>query len=159
MQTPAGFPENGLSVKASIRGDRVAVELTADNVGHRVPTGFIDRHLVLAVEAFDDAGRALPLITGPSLPEAAMDLKGVPGKLYAKLAHDPATGRPLPFWLAPNDPLDSRLFPGETDRITFAFARPVGHVRIRLIYRRQWPVAGERDNAIVVVDQRGAAGR
>ena len=49
----------------------VYVTVSAGHVGHRVPTGFIDRHLILVVEAFDAANKSLKLIAGPKLPQAA----------------------------------------------------------------------------------------
>src|SRR5262249_50049575 len=39
--------------------------------GHRVPTGFVDRNLLLLVDAFDHVGQAVPLATGPTLPRVA----------------------------------------------------------------------------------------
>src|SRR5207245_5572343 len=73
-----------LPVKVAINGCRVDVEVKADNVGHRVPTGFIDRHLILIVIAFDAAGQAVPLVSGPRLSAAAFDHEGQAGKVYAK---------------------------------------------------------------------------
>src|SRR5581483_1143730 len=62
-----------LAVEPSRHADGVTMTVTvrADGVGHRVPTGFPDRNLVLAVEAFDDTGRPVPAVDGPALPPAA----------------------------------------------------------------------------------------
>src|SRR5205823_9129509 len=46
-----------LRVSLEREGDRVTVEVRVDGVGHRVPTGFIDRQLLLTVEARDGNGR------------------------------------------------------------------------------------------------------
>src|SRR5262249_7583181 len=146
-----------LSVRVSLQGNRVDVEVRADDVGHRVPTGFIDRHLLLTVEAWDAGKKPVPLTVGPKLPRAAADLANVPGKLYGKWF--PVGGRdsPLPFWLAHDDPVDTRLHPGKMDFAGFVFVQPVANVRVRLIYRRQWPAPGNggasRDGEIVVVEQ------
>ncbi len=80
-------------VKLSGEGVRCIVDVLAANVGHRVPTGFIDRHLILAIEAFDQDGRPLSPASGPLLPEAAGDLAGRPGRSLCPLAHR----RPRPW--------------------------------------------------------------
>src|SRR5262249_49801825 len=49
----------------------VTTTLRADRVGHRVPTGFIDRHLVLIVEAEDAQGKHVDAAAGPKLDAAA----------------------------------------------------------------------------------------
>ena len=61
-------------------------------------------------------------------------------------------------------PTDTRLTPGEPDRLTFTFPDGAARLRVRLLYRRFWQqVADEKrwpDNEIVVaerdVDVRGA---
>ncbi len=60
-----------VEIKRHAEGTDVAVGLRADNVGHRVPTGFIDRHLVLVVEAFDFRGQRVAARSGPLLDSAA----------------------------------------------------------------------------------------
>ncbi len=137
-------------------GLRVAVEVRADNVGHRVPTGFIDRNLVLVVMGLDRDGRTLPLRDGPRLPASAgRGFAGLPGRLYAKELTD-GDGRLRPFWLAEGEPQDTRLFPGRPERSVFVFPPETARVRVRLLYRRFWQdVADERawpDNEVVVMD-------
>jgi hypothetical protein len=130
-----------LKIKASIKGNRVEVELLADNVGHRVPTGYFDRNIILHMEAVDGARQAVPLTVGPVLPAAAVPWQGMPGKVYAKQA--PAgNGKPLPFWLTEADAEDTRLWPGQPDRTTFTFARPPARVRLRCVYQRLWTQDG-----------------
>jgi hypothetical protein len=130
-----------LSVNASVRGSRVDVAVLADNVGHRVPTGFIDRNLIAVVEALDRAGRAVPLARGPVLPAAALDFAGKAGKIYAKqltALNDPI---PLPFWQPHEELLDTRLVPGRADRFQLQFASAVHTAKVRLVYRRLWSQA------------------
>jgi hypothetical protein len=139
-------------------GVGVHVELQADDVGHRVPTGFIDRHLALVVEAKDAAGEATPLHEGPLLPvRAGATVAGKPGLLFGK-QHLNAAGAPLPFWLHGEEILDTRLRPGEATVQRFEFAPATRSVRVRLLHRRFWDaVARERDwrdNDIVVADER-----
>jgi hypothetical protein len=122
-----------LSVKAAISGQRVDVEVRADNVGHRVPTGFPERQLVLIVEDGQQSFR----------------------KVYARTFKD-EKGRPVRFWQALDDPEDTRLFPGKADRVQFTFERPVTRVRVRLVYRRLgYEQPGEE---LVVVDTSFTAG-
>src|SRR5439155_2150284 len=91
-----------LDVKATAtrRGAEVAVTITiqAKDVGHRVPTGFIDRQVMLIVDAMDPAGRSLALQQGAVLPpRAGAEFAGKPGLIYAK-QHLGGAARPLPFW-------------------------------------------------------------
>jgi hypothetical protein len=149
-----------LSVVATARhsagGLRVEVEVRARNVGHRVPTGFIDRNLVLAVAAFDAEGKPAPLLRGPALPPAAgKALAGAAGRLYAKLLKGPKGEGPIPFWTAHDDPEDTRLLPERADRSEYLFGA-AARVRVRLLYRRFWPEVAEArrwpDNEVVVSD-------
>ena len=103
------------------------VDVRADGAGHRLPTGFIDRHLLLVVEAFGADGKPLPLKEGPVLPPVAgQALAGRPGKLYAKLLKDFDGRSPAPFWKADPEPIDTRLIPGEADRLIVHIPRVGG---------------------------------
>jgi hypothetical protein len=137
---------------------RAEVEVRADDVGHRVPTGFIDHHLLLVLEGIDDQGRPLPALQGPVLPEAAgKGLAGKPGRLYGKLLRDFQGRSPAPFWLADPAFTDSRLHPGQPDRSVYVYAPEVAQVRVRLLYRRFWQevadVKGWPDNEIPVLEK------
>ncbi len=120
-------------------GVRATVRLSAEDSGHRVPTGFIDHHLILTVEGEDAAGKPVAVREGPRLPSATgTDLAGRAGKLYAKLLHDFDGHAPVPFWRAdPNAP-DTRLEPGRPDETTYDFPLTVARVHVRVIYRRYW---------------------
>src|SRR5262249_37323669 len=111
----------------------VTVRLLARGGGHRVPTGFVDRQLLLVVEATDQQGRAVPLRHGPTLPDAAgAALAGRPGRLYARLLRDEAGRSPVPFWRALPEAIDTRLFPERVDERRFDFAPSLHRVRIRV---------------------------
>jgi hypothetical protein len=141
------------------------VTVTAMHVGHRVPTGFIDRHLMLVVEpegpaTFENAadqGADAPRspLVNPCLPIATGDLSGKPGRLFSKLRTDDQ-GRPIPFWRNGADPLDTRLIPGESVMTEFRFPSST-NARVRLIYRPFWDdVAREKswpDRDIVIYDE------
>jgi hypothetical protein len=140
---------------------RAVVEVRADNVGHRVPTGFADRHLVLVVDGLTADGREVPARVAPLLPPVAgKDLAGRAGRLYAKVLRDFEGHSPAPFWRADPDVTDTRLLPGRTDRVDVTFPPEVERVRVRLLYRRSWPEVAETkgwpDNEILVVERQGA---
>jgi hypothetical protein len=134
------------------------VTVLAADVGHRVPTGFVDRQLLLVVEALAADGTLVAPRSGPVLPpEAGKDLAGRPGRLYAKLLHDFDGHSPAPFWRANPDARDNRLVPNEPDRLELTFPAEVDHLRVRLLYRRFWQQVadskGWTDNEIVVADE------
>ena len=147
-----------LHVRTAVDENRVRVEVWAEDVGHRVPTGFVDRNLVLSVEGYTEAGGPLGPLAGPTLPAVAgRELAGRPGRLYAKLLHDFDGHSPAPFWRADPDLTDTRLRPGQPDRCEWAFPPGLRRVRVRLLYRRFWPevaaVKGWTDNEIALFDE------
>jgi hypothetical protein len=141
---------------------RVHLRVAADGAGHRVPTGFVDRHVILVADGRDRAGRPLAARSGPVLPDAAgPDLAGLPGRLYAKfLTGDDGRG-PVPFWYSVPDVHDNRLTPGRPDDLTLAFPAGLAEVRVRIIYRRFWQEVGRAkgwpDEDLVVLDRTFAA--
>jgi hypothetical protein len=139
--TPGGTPEmlrRCLSIKASLKQNVVMVEVLASQVGHRVPTGFIDRNLFLRVDAQDKDGKPLQQVAGPVLPEAVFDLAGTPGKLFAKLLTNGQSTKPIPFWRPDHESSDTRLWPGQADHVRFEFDGPIEVVRVALYYQRLW---------------------
>lgn len=119
-------------------GVHVTAEVTATGVGHRIPTGLPDRHLELTIEALDSTGQSVPLLTGPILPPFAGSA-GQPGVLFAKLLRGWDGQQPVPFWRASPEFDDTRLRPGEPQRVYFVFPGSTARVMGRLIYRRFWP--------------------
>jgi hypothetical protein len=133
------------------------VRVRATDVGHRVPTGFIDRHLLLVVDAYDAGGQSLQAVDGPTLPApAGQELVGHGGRLYGRLRSDFEGHSPAPFWRAAPDPVDTRLAPDSTDESLYTFSDKLDHVRVRLLYRRFWEetriAKGWADMDIVVAD-------
>jgi len=114
------------------------VQVRTHGVGHRVPTGFIDRHLLLVVEGYDDEDRPVAARSGPLLPEAAGDLRGLPGRVFARRWVDPSTDMPLPFWRPGGSLSDNRLEPESTRAETFTFPPSVARIRVRLLFRGFW---------------------
>jgi hypothetical protein len=134
------------------------LEVQANGTGHRLPTGYVDRHLILVVDAFDAAGGSLPALSGPLLPSpAGRALAGRPGRLYARLLRDFAGRSPVPFWQDVRDVIDTRLQADQPDRMTFTFSGRTVEVRLRLLFRRFWKevadAKGWPDNEIEVIEQ------
>jgi hypothetical protein len=131
----------GVSCSAARQdGDVTAtVRLEIHDIGHRLPTGFIDRQLLLVVEALDAQGRVCDTKSGARLPDAAgSQLSGKPGRLFAKLLTDAEGNAPAPFWRAGVSVADNRLTPDEREEIAFVFSGETASVRVRLLYRRFW---------------------
>jgi hypothetical protein len=130
-----------LKIESRADGDkqRVTVSIETEGVGHRVPTGFVDRHLVLVVVARDEARKEVQPLEGPHLPDIAGEVHGQPGRLYAKLLKDFDGNGPVPFWRADTRPEDTRLLPGQTETATWQFPATARHLEARLLYRRFWP--------------------
>jgi hypothetical protein len=152
-----------VALRSTAKGVRVEVEVKADEVGHHVPTGFIDRNLLLVVRAADAGGKAVTLRDGPALPAAAgKALAGRPGWLYARLLRDTEGRGPLPFWKPGGEVLDTRLQPGRPDRRSFTFAPEARRVRVCLVYRRFWQDVAERKswpaNEVAVIERDLAVG-
>jgi hypothetical protein len=143
-------------------GLQVRLTVSAEEVGHRVPTGFIDRHLILVVDGTDTNGKQLAPCQGPLLPAlAGAALAGKPGRLYAKLLRDSAGHAPVPFWSPAPAVTDSRLTPGRPDLVELGFPAGVTSIRAQLLYRRFWHevarAKGWPDRDLIVVDRAFAA--
>lgn len=146
------------------RGLELSCEVLAGEVGHRVPTGFIDRHLLLVVEAADQAGVRLELKEGPRLPRAAGEGKteegafgGQAGLFFGRLIADEAGESPVPFWRFAKELGDTRLKPGEPVAARWLAPSEAAAVRVRLIHRRFfWAVSQAKGwplGDVVVFDQ------
>ncbi len=143
--------------KIVAKGRQVEVEIVAQAVGHRVPTGFVDRHLVLVVTATDAKGARVELLDGPRLPASAGKWKGSPGTLYAKQLSGEGKRTPTPFWLPIEQAVDTRLSPEQPDQRTLVFAAGAERVTVQLWYRRFWQEVadgrGWNDNDSLVVEK------
>ena len=158
-----------LSLEADRTGDawKVRAEVHVRKVGHRMPTGFPSRALILCVSTADEDGRPLELLEGPVLPALAGEgevadgnLAGQPGKIYAKVFESLDGQTPVPYWRVTRLKYDTRLMPDQIDHAQFLFRDPRAEFTVvaRLIYRRfskaladqkGWP-----DNEIVVATKR-----
>jgi hypothetical protein len=151
-----------LNVKADATSAGEYVELRvrcqADQVGHRVPTGFVDRNLMVVVEAFGINQSAIIPTEGPKLLSLAGSAwQGKAGKIYAKRISDFNGKSPVPFWRARPEIEDNRLYPGQPDSMKWRFPAGAKRLRLSVIYRRFWPETGQPkgwpQNDIVVLEQ------
>lgn len=112
-------------------GIQVRLHLHAGEVGHRIPTGFIDRQLILAIEGAE-------VMAGPKLPPAVGPrLSGKPGRLFARILRDFDGREGVPFWRGdPGGIVDTRLAPGETDTSDYLFPAGTKSLRIRVLHRK-----------------------
>ncbi len=137
---------------------QVDVQLMARRAGHRLPTGYIDRQLILLVEGYDRSGARVASTAGPRLPPpAGAELSGRAGRLYAKLLTDLDGQSPAPFWRPGVRLTDTRLFSNRPDKSRYAFPPETERVQVRVLYRRFWQqVARDKgwpDDQLVVFDR------
>jgi hypothetical protein len=139
-----------LGAKQSPEGIRVRTKVVNDRTGHHVPTDSPLRHLILVVRAYGRDGTALPLKSGPVLPEwcgsgdpALGCYAGLAGKVFVKLLEEARTGvsPTAAYWNPTRVVMDTRLGAFESDEGEFLFAAPdSGGVRVEavLLYRRAY---------------------
>jgi Cytochrome c554 and c-prime len=120
-----------LTIRGSRTGARIQSIVTVQpkQVGHRLPTGSPERHLILTVRAKTDLGDELKMAEGPTVPDAggigpieSGHYGGVPGKLYGKLLRGPDGSVPAPFWRTVALESDNRLEPDQPDETAHVFA-------------------------------------
>ncbi len=122
-----------------VGGWDVTVAVEASHVGHAVPTGFIDRHLILSLQGHDLTGAAVAAQEGPQLDHlVGPSLNGASGLLFAKVLTGIDGARPSPFWRPSVDLQDTRLRPQVQQRATWRFPERTATVVVRLNYRRFW---------------------
>jgi hypothetical protein len=152
------------SVTAQTAGSLVTVQVDMKNsaAGHHFPTDHPGRHLILVVRAQDDLGVALYQLSGQQLPFWAGDQAGLPGKAFAKLLRDAATGEypVVSYWKQTFIVSDNRLPALQTDTSTYTFlAPPQGgqvHLAVEVLFRRTFQAEMEQrgwDKADIVMFQ------
>ena len=137
-----------MKVKTTINQDKLTLEVTITNTnaGHHVPTDHPGRHLILLVEAVNQEGEQLPLLSGPRIPEWAGDLGGNPGTIYAKILEDALTGEypVVNYWNPTLIHSDNRIPANQTQNEDLVFQMPGESVEIniQILFRRLFqPIA------------------
>ena len=148
-----------VQAKAETDGRRIEIEITAQRVGHRVPTGFVDRQLILVVAASGAKNQRVDLVEGSRLPASTGKWSGSAGMLYAKQLFDDKGHTPVPFWTPIDKITDTRLLPDQTGSANdFLFATSAKHVTVQLWYRRFWhevaQARGWTDNDALIHEQK-----
>lgn len=137
-------------VATEISGQRleVSVELENQRGGHHVPTDHPGRNLLLVVEAFDENGQALPLLTGTQIAEWGGDLAGKPGIGFAKILRDLRSGEApvVSYWRPSVIEQDNRIPARAQVSQTFGFQAPAqsAEVEVRLVFRRLFQPIAQR---------------
>ncbi len=136
------------TVDMALSGERLAgqmqvtVAITNTRAGHDVPTDHPARHMLLVVSASDALGRPLAYLGSQTIPAWGGDLAGRPGKAYAKVLRDVATGESpvASYWKQTTIESDNRLAAFASDRSVYEFRLPAGtgavRINARLIFRR-----------------------
>lgn len=116
----------------------VRVWLKAVNVGHKIPTGYIDRHMILRLRA-KFQGEELKPIEGLTLPPwVDNSLAGNAGVLFGRPLLNAGKLEVQPFWQGGSEFVDSRLEPETPKSWVWKFPRKIECVQISLIYRPFW---------------------
>ena len=116
------------------------MSITNTGAGHHVPTDFPGRHMILVVTA-EGGGPASAPVDGPLVPEWGGAQAGLPGRAYAKVLRDNATGAwpVVSYWKPSQIVSDTRLAAMATDTATYTFAAQGGGpvtVTAHLLFRR-----------------------
>lgn len=139
---------------------KISVAVEARGVGHRIPTGLPDRHLILVVEGFTGDGARLAADKGSAVLSnlAGDELAGLSGVIFAKQLRGLDGSTPVPFWRARPEFVDSRLEPGKSQMSDFLFSGELRTLRVRLSYRRFWEDVrkqkGWPDDSVTVIEQK-----
>ena len=121
---------------------QVTVAITNTETGHHVPTDFPGRHMILTVSVRDAQGAPLALWEGPTVPQWGGEEAGLPGKAFAKVLRDAATGESpvMHYWKQVLIESDNRIAAFACDRSHYAFRLPpdagLVQVEAELRYRR-----------------------
>lgn len=153
-----------LDTRIERKGRTLAVIATVRNVkaGHHYPTGNPMRNMLLLVEAREENGRSLPLVSGERVPVwggigsiEKGNYAGLPGKGFAKVLRDFISypdnkGQrhfqpeyPAPHWRPAFIESDNRIPANSADISRYNFSVPNNlngaiHVDVRLIFRKSF---------------------
>ena len=137
-----------LTLKAKTRvvpqGRQVEVEIVAQHVGHRVPTGFVDRHLILVVQAVNAKGQSVELLDGP-------DCRRAPGN--GRVSRECCTPSNLSAMAAERRRRSGRTSRRRwtrgscpTSRTADVCVRRLGRtVNVKVCYRRFWQAVADQN--------------
>jgi len=115
-----------LSARQAAGRLEVTVVITNTDAGHHAPTDFPGRHMLLTVTATDGQGQALSQQSGPTIPDWGGSQAGLPGKGFAKVLRDVATGESpvVSYWKQTLIVSDNRIPALGDDTSSYTFAAP-----------------------------------
>lgn len=118
---------------------RLDVTLRTKGIGHHLPTGYIDRHLILRVQATDQQHARCAPVRGDRLGAlVGPEWQGDAGYLFARVLSDGEGNRPIPFWQPTAAETDTRLAPERPWTGSFYFPSVAKRMRVTVSYRRFW---------------------
>jgi hypothetical protein len=121
---------------------QVSVTLVNVGAGHDVPTDHPGRHMILSVQASGPQGQPLAQSSGSTVPVWGGAQAGHPGKAFAKVLRDAASGAApvVSYWKQTSIVSDNRLPASGRDTSLYTFTAPasggVVMVRAELRFRR-----------------------
>jgi hypothetical protein len=130
--------QNSVELTAEMNQDggmiNVSVEITNTDVGHHIPTDHPGRHLILTVKLLDDQDQPLTQLSGPQVPGWGGEKADEPGKSFAKILQDTASGDfpVVSYWKQTRIFADNRIPAGASDLSTYTFVSPQGGQEVRL---------------------------
>ena len=126
--TDVALLQNSVTMTVSARQiiDRVQVTvgITNTNVGHHVPTDHPGRHMLLTIHATDAQGNDLAQQAGETVPAWGGAQAGEPGRVFAKILQDVATGAApvVSYWKQTHIISDTRIAAVDSDSSLYTFA-------------------------------------
>jgi hypothetical protein len=140
-----GTVEMALVARQEMHRVVVTVAITNTGAGHHVPTDYPGRHMILTLTASGGSGQSQDQVSGPAVPAWGGAQAGQPGKAYAKVLRDVATGEApvVSYWKQAQIVSDNRIAALESDTSTYAFAVPrtggavtvTAELRFRRVYQ------------------------
>ena len=143
------FMTSTVAVTSTLSAGRSAlnVQIQIKNIGagHHVPTDYPGRHLLLTVQVFNQDGQPLTQLGGSQVPAWGGAQAGLPGKAFAKVLKDTATGAaPVVSYWRPTTQVDqdTRIPAMSTDVSNYFFTPPqpgaIVTATARLVFRRMY---------------------
>jgi hypothetical protein len=101
----------------------VIVTITNSDAGHHVPTDYPGRHMILVVSVEDEDGKSMPQVSGSTVPSWGGEEAGLPGKAFAKLLRNVATGESpvVSYWNQTLIESDNRIPAMSSDSTLYKF--------------------------------------
>jgi hypothetical protein len=128
----------------------VHLDIWAEGLGHALPTGHIDRHILGTIMATDANNSPLNSLSADNLvPAWASGLpNSIPGFLLARWQQINGTA-PHPFWMPGGNWYDSRLLPASRKHFTWKFPPQTSKLHLRIKHRRAWPELLRQNNLTI----------